>query len=131
MTAATTLTRPEAAAAAEQARDELRAAARWGELGDRLAAVAWQAADIQQIFYEYEFSLRGLPGRRDELRGLLGAYRAKATALGGAEDVALSARYRRAQDLLRTAPCDLAAADQAVRDYQDAVLALNRRQARS
>jgi hypothetical protein len=131
MTAATTLTRPEAAAAADQARDELRAARRWGVLGDGLATVARQAADIQQIFYEYEFSLRGPLDRRDELRGLLGAYRAKAAGLGGAEDVALPARYRRAQDLLWTAPCDLAAADQAVREYQDAVLALNRREARS
>lgn len=108
----------------------LRAAAQWGPLSDGLAAVARQAADIQQLFYENVNSVRGLLGRRDELRGLLGAYQAKAAALGAAEDVALTARYRRAHDLLWTAPCDLAAAGQAVRDYQDAVLARPGREAR-
>jgi hypothetical protein len=110
---------------------ELQAAGRWGQLSDGLAAVARQAADLQQIFSENVNSARGLLGRRDELRGLLGAYQAKAAALGSAEDVALSAAYRRAQGLLWTAPCDLAAADQAVRAYQDAVLARSRREARS
>jgi hypothetical protein len=121
-----------AARAAEVAAlHELQAAGRWGQLSDGLAAVARQAADLQQIFSENVNSARGLLGRRDELRGLLGAYQAKAAALGSAEDVALSAAYRRAQDLLWTAPCDLAAADQAVRAYQDAVLARSRREARS
>jgi hypothetical protein len=121
-----------AARAAEVAAlHELQAAGRWGQLSDGLAAVARQAADLQQIFSENVNSARGLLGRRDELRGLLGAYQAKAAALGSAEDVALSAAYRRAQGLLWTAPCDLAAADQAVRAYQDAVLARSRREARS
>ena len=71
-----------------------------------------------------------LTGRRDELRGLLGAYRAKAAALGAAEDPELTSRYRRARDLLWTAPCQLAAADDAVRGYQRAVLALGRREDR-
>ena len=71
-----------------------------------------------------------LSGQRDELRGLLGAYRAKAAALGAAEDPALTSQYRHARDLLWTAPCQLAEADQAVRDYQRAVLALTRREER-
>ena len=82
MTAATTLTR------------------RWGRLSDRLAAVTQLAAESQQIFYEYENSVRSLLGRRDELRDLLGAYHARAAALGAAEDLALADRYRRARDWL-------------------------------
>jgi hypothetical protein len=65
-------------------------------------------------------------GRRDELRGLLDAYRAKAGLTGGAEDAALDASYQQAHDLLWTAPCDLAAADAAVTGYQQAVLSLRR-----
>ncbi len=62
--------------------------------------------------------------RRDELRGLLGAYQAKAARLGAAEDPGLTERYDRARGLLWTAPCDLAAAADAVTGYQQAVLAL-------
>lgn len=62
--------------------------------------------------------------RRDELRGLLGAYQAKAARLGAAEDPGLTERYNHARGLLWTAPCDLAAAADAVTGYQQAVLAL-------
>jgi hypothetical protein len=61
---------------------------------------------------------------REELRGLLGAYKAKAARLGAAEDGVLAQRYDRARDLLWTAPCDLAAAADAVSGYQQAVLAV-------
>ena len=57
-------------------------------------------------------------GRRDELRGLLRAYKAKAGRLGAAEDPGLAARYDEAYGLLWTAPCDLAAAEPAVVAYQ-------------
>ena len=78
-----------------------------------------------------ERSAAALLGRRDELRGLLDAYQAKAARLGAAEDTELTARYQRARDLLWTAPCDLAAAAAAVTYYQQAILALNgRRQPR-
>jgi hypothetical protein len=109
----------------------LAAAGQWSRLAaelDRseadLARSAGQTADVRAAATD-------ALDKREELRGLLGAYQAKAAALGSAEDVALSAAYRRAQDLLWTAPCDLAAADQAVRAYQDAVLARSRREARS
>ena len=59
-----------------------------------------------------------------ELRGLLGAYQAKAARLGAAEDPGLTERYDRARGLLWTAPCDLPAAADAVTSYQQAVLAL-------
>src|SRR5207237_464342 len=65
--------------------------------------------------------------RRDELRGLLDAYQAKAARLGAAEDIELAAHYRQASDLLWTAPCDLAAATAAVTRYQQAILALSER----
>jgi len=65
--------------------------------------------------------------RRDELRGLLGAYKAKAARLGAAEDFGLAQRYDQARDLLWTAPCDLAAAEAAVAGYQQAVLGVRPR----
>jgi hypothetical protein len=60
-------------------------------------------------------------GRRDELRGLLGAYKAKASRLGAAEDRDLAERYDQARNLLWTAPCDLAVAAAAVTGYQQAI----------
>ena len=64
--------------------------------------------------------------RREELRGLLGAYQAKAARVGGAEDSMLDYSYDRAHNLLWTAPCDLSAAADAVTGYQQAVLELER-----
>jgi hypothetical protein len=58
---------------------------------------------------------------REDLRGLLGAYRHRAAARGLAEDGALDARYRRARDVLWTAPCDLSTARVLVAEYQHAV----------
>ena len=58
---------------------------------------------------------------RDELRGLLGAYKAKAARLGVAEDADLVVSYGQARDLLWTAPCDLTAAAAAVAGYQRAI----------
>ena len=59
---------------------------------------------------------------RQELRGRLDAYRAKAHSIGRAEDFALDQLYRAAQDALYTAPCDLGVAEQRVTAYQSAVL---------
>jgi len=64
----------------------------------------------------------GLVGRRHELWGLLGAYRAMADRSGGAEDPGLATEYERAERLLHTAPCPLTAATDAVTRYQQAVL---------
>lgn len=66
--------------------------------------------------------------KREELRGLLRAYKAKAGRLGGAEDADLAAKYEQAYRLLWTAPCDLATAAAAVADYQRAILATKGRQ---
>jgi hypothetical protein len=54
--------------------------------------------------------------RRAELRGLLEAYQAKAAA-GGREDPALGDLHQAAFVLLYGSPCDLDAADRAVRAY--------------
>jgi hypothetical protein len=58
---------------------------------------------------------------RDDLRGLLGAYRTRAGRTGHAEDAQLSIAYEAARDLLWSAPCDLAQARQRVAEYQHAV----------
>jgi hypothetical protein len=64
--------------------------------------------------------------QREELRGMLQAYKAKAARLGAAEDLGLTERYEAARDLLWTAPCDLKAAATAVAAYQQAILAIGR-----
>jgi hypothetical protein len=60
---------------------------------------------------------------RQELRGRLDAYRAKAYALGRGEDTFLDRLYRAAREVLYTAPCDLAGAERRLAAYQAAVLA--------
>jgi hypothetical protein len=100
----------------------LAAAGRWtrleAELGQCETNLAASAARTQQT----QHSVAALLSRRDELRGLLGAYQAKAARLGAAEDPELAARYDQAHDLLWAAPCDLAAATAAVAGYQQAIL---------
>lgn len=62
-----------------------------------------------------------LLARRDELRGRLDAYRAKAVRLGRGEEPVLDGLYRAARALLWTAPCDLPAATAAVTRYRRAL----------
>ena len=81
-----------------------------------------ELAAVTAQFKKAERAATGAMAKRDELRGLLGAYKAKAARLGGAEDPGLAQRYDQARDLLWTAPCDLPAAEAAVAAYQQAVL---------
>jgi hypothetical protein len=104
--------------------DTLMAAGRWTRLSSQLDQIERDLAEATGRYRDAERALAGVISRRDELRGLLGAYRAKAARLGAAEDSALAERYDRAHGLLWTAPCDLAAAADAVTGYQRAVLAL-------
>ncbi len=106
----------------------LRRGGRWMRLTSELDLLGKQASAALRQCREAEQAAAGLLGRRDELRGLLDAYRAKAGQLGGAEDAALGERYQRAHDLLWTAPCDLAAASAAVTGYQQAVLWLGQQE---
>ena len=107
--------------------DTLKAAGRWPRLASELDLLEEQAAAAVTGCRDAERQATELLDRRDELRGLLDAYQARAARLGGAEDSDLDARYDRARDLLWTAPCDLPAAADAVTGYQQAVLALSGR----
>ena len=108
----------------------LKAAGRWPRLASEIDLLEGQAEAVANGCRDAERQATGLMDRRDELRGLLDAYQARAAKLGGAEDSELDARYDRARDLLWTAPCDLSAAADAVTGYQQAVLALSGRKIR-
>jgi hypothetical protein len=102
----------------------LAAECRWSRLGAELDRCEAEVAAATAHIRDTERTAATLLARRDELRGLLGAYKAKAARLGSAEDEDLAARYDHAYDLLWTAPCDLAAAADAVTGYQQAILAM-------
>ena len=107
--------------------DTLLAGGRWTRLASELDLLDRELATATAGFKEAERAVVAALARRDELRGLLGAYKAKAARLGGAEDPGLAERYDRARTLLWTAPCDLAAAEAAVTGYQRAVLGVQPR----
>ena len=107
--------------------DKLTAQGRWARLDSELDMLEKQATVLAKECRDAEQQATALLDRREELRGLLDAYRARAAKLGGAEDSDLDARYDRAYDLLWTAPCDLPAATDAVTGYQQAVLSLSPR----
>jgi hypothetical protein len=105
--------------------EPLRAQARWSRLAGELDAIAREAAAALAGARDTERAARDLLGRRDELRGLLGAYAAKAARLTG-PDAVLARCHDQARGLLWTAPCDLSAAAAAVARYQEAIMALSR-----
>jgi hypothetical protein len=100
-------------------RDEL-----WGELASGLAVAEQAAHRARDRAAELRGVADGLLARRDELRGRLDAYRAKASAKGFGEHSELTARYDDAHTLLFTAPCDLRGATRAVLAYQQILAAL-------
>ncbi len=102
-------------------------AGRWPRLASELDLLDRELATATASFHETERASAAALARRDELRGLLGAYKAKAARLGAVEDAALAERYARARDLLWTAPCDLTVAEAAVAGYQQAVLGVQPR----
>ena len=105
----------------------LLAGGRWTRLASELDLLDRELAAATAGFRDAERAVVAALAKRDELRGLLGAYKAKAARLGGAEDPGLAERHDRARDLLWTAPCDLAAAEAAVTGYQQAVLGVQPR----
>lgn len=111
--------------------DGLRQAGRWTELATELDAIEQQAAAATERSREAERSAVALVDRRDELRGLLDAYHARAVRLAGPASTDLEARYASAREVLWARPCDLAASADAVTGYQQAVLALSGRRRRS
>jgi serine/threonine protein kinase len=109
--------------------DGLRQAGQWTQLAAELDAIEQQAAAAAERSQEAERTAVALVDRRDELRGLLDAYHARAARLGtGHPD--LDARYQAARELAWSRPCDLAASADAVTGYQQAVLALSGRRRR-
>ncbi|MCO5989025.1 hypothetical protein NE235_23235 [Actinoallomurus spadix] len=94
---------------------------RWTEIAGRVAQLEEAAASALDQTRTTVATIAGLLERRDELRGRLDAYRAKAGRLGGLEDPELTALYQRAHDLLWTSPCDLRASTAALAEYQRAI----------
>ncbi|MFK3979591.1 hypothetical protein ACI2K4_04330 [Micromonospora sp. NPDC050397] len=90
----------------------------WAGLMARLDALDGETAAGLVAAEARAATAEGLVGRRDELRGRLLAYQAKAGRVGRAEDLRLAALHRTARDLLWSAPCDLRAATRAVYAYQ-------------
>lgn len=102
----------------------LKQAGRFPRLAAELRTVEEQAAACAAECRAAEQQAVALLDRRDELRGLLDAYRARALRLGAGQDADLAARYEHARELLWTAPCDLPSAAAAVTGYQQAVRSL-------
>lgn len=105
----------------------LLAEGRWTRLASELDLLDRELTAVTASFKDAERAAVAAMGKRDELRGLLGAYKAKAARLGAAEDPVLAERYDQARNLLWAAPCDLAAAEAAVAGYQQAVLGVQPR----
>ncbi|GAA4628072.1 hypothetical protein GCM10023196_042920 [Actinoallomurus vinaceus] len=94
---------------------------RWIDLAERVTQLEEAAANALEQARTTVRTIAGLLERRDELRGRLDAYRAKAGRLGGSEDPGLTDLYQRAHDLLWTSPCDLRRATAALAEYQRAI----------
>ena len=93
----------------------------WTLLGRELAKLDGNCRVILENAQKRVALVRAPLDTREELRGLLEAYRARAARHGVSEAAALAVGYQGARDLLWSAPCDLAASEQAVRRYQAAV----------
>ncbi|NUW31688.1 hypothetical protein HTZ77_09640 [Nonomuraea sp. SMC257] len=93
----------------------------WLARARRLAALEQAARQAADQARATAAAMYGLLGRRDELRGRLGACQAKAVRSGTAEDPEAIRLYERARLLLWTAPCDLTKAAEAVDLYQRAI----------
>lgn len=93
----------------------------WPALDRRIAALDRDLGAAVTAAEDRAAAATGLLDRREELRGRLEAYRAKAVRLDRVEEPGLVERYRAARDLLWAAPCDLRAATRAVFAYQQAL----------
>ncbi|GAA3206952.1 hypothetical protein ACFO1B_19700 [Dactylosporangium siamense] len=93
----------------------------WPALDRRITALDRDLTAAVTAAEDRVAAATGLLDRREELRGRLEAYRAKAVRLDRVEEHDLTERYRAARDLLWAAPCDLRAATRAVFAYQQAL----------
>jgi hypothetical protein len=103
--------------------DALAAAGQWALISPRLADWSRRARERLAALRHATAHNDGLLVTRNELRGRLDAYRAKALRRGLGEDSRLSPLADAAHTQLYTAPCDLDAARVAVNAYQDALTA--------
>ncbi|WP_194922909.1 hypothetical protein [Catenulispora pinisilvae] len=118
---------PPASAAAAHLRGKVaelereRSGQSWTLLGRNLSALEKNSRLILENAQKRIAQIREPLDRRDELRGLLEAYRARAARHGVAEAPVLTALYQSVHDRLWSAPCDLTAAEAGVREYLAAV----------
>jgi hypothetical protein len=103
--------------------DALAAAGQWALISPRLADFTRRAREHLAALQTATARNTALLTSRNEMRGRLDAYRAKALSRGLGEDAALTPLAETARDLLYTAPCDLGAARRAVDAYQEALTA--------
>lgn len=94
----------------------------WQEGRRLLGQLDQQAAALQHEATAALDAVSSPLATRNELRGRLDAYHAKALATGMAEDEHLSEIYERAKTLLFTAPCDVGGAEAALREYSQALI---------
>ena len=93
----------------------------WPDVAAALTAWRCQARDALADVRTGAAAHQALLDERDELRGRLDAYTAKAGRLGRLEDSELAALRQRAHEALHTAPTDLRDAEVLVRHYQEAL----------
>jgi hypothetical protein len=103
--------------------DALAAAGQWALISPRLADWSRRARERLTALRHAAAHNDGLLVTRNELRGRLDAYRAKALRRGLGEDSRLTPLADAAHLALYSAPCDLDAARVAVNAYQDALTA--------
>jgi hypothetical protein len=105
--------------------EALAAAGHWSLISPRLHDWTQRARQRLAALRDAAARNTGLLAARNELRGRLDAYRAKALRRGLGENDDLTVLAESARTALYTAPCDLDAARAAVNAYQDAVTALS------
>lgn len=103
--------------------EALATAGQWALISPRLSAWQRQARELLDRLRAAAARNSGLLAERNELRGRLDAYRAKALRRGLSEDPALTPLAETARAALYEAPCDLDAARAAVTAYQEALSA--------
>ncbi|MCX2969946.1 MULTISPECIES: hypothetical protein [Streptomyces] len=103
---------------------EHRRRSQWNRLSPLLDQLEQRAEDELQRARDQLSAVTAPLAVRAELRGRLDAYRAKAARHHLADDPLLAERYDAARRMLWSAPCDLRAAEQAVRRFQHAVVEL-------
>jgi chromosome segregation ATPase len=104
--------------------DRLKAQARagaWPAAAQGLEQWQEHAEEIRSNAQAIAAANRAPLERRNDLRGLLDAFRSKAAALGLAEDPALTQLYRSAHEALYAYRCDVRRAEALVREYGKAI----------